>query len=250
MESCNDKADFKTTYFYCREGPDDTTTCIGILKGLISQMIYHCDDLVPSCHEKLNAMPELTLTTESTAKSLLELFCRTIPKQFIVIDGLDECKEEQRANVLRILTAIVKACDEISNCGKPRLLCISHKLGDIGRCLAEASSIEIQNANHEDIEAFVFHKMEMLKVKFDLGHEPELTDQLQNFILINANGNFPFQSHANCFEYIPVAYIIHLSIGMFLYAKLVMDNLDDCCDRKTFKEEISSSVFPTGIEEA
>lgn len=225
VESCTDNSDFDTTYFYCREGHDITTTCIGILKGLIAQMVNHCDDLIPTCHDKMNTTSDLTLTTESTAKHLLELFCKTIPKQFIVIDGLDECEEKQRAIVLRTLTSIVKACDEISNCGKPRLLFISRKLGDIETSLAGASSLEIRDANRKDIEAFVRHKIEQVIGKFDLGEEPGLTDQLQELVLI-------------------------YSSGMFLYAELVMNNLIDCYDRGTFEEEISSAVFPQGIEQA
>lgn len=37
---------------------------------------------------------------------------------------------------------------------------------------------------------------------------------------------------------------------MFLYAVLVMENLDKCFDRNAFDEEISKAVFPTGIEQA
>lgn len=197
-----ENTDFKTTYFYCREGHSDTTTCIGILKGLISQMVIHCDDLVPFCHDKLNTTPDLTLTTQSQAKQLLELSCKTIPKQFIIIDGLDECEKSQRKNLLEILTAIVKACDEMSNCGKPRILFISRKLGDIERYLAEASWMEIRNANRKDIEAFVCHKMEILKGKFDLGQEPELTGPLQEFILIHASGTSPrHRPFEYCSEY-------------------------------------------------
>lgn len=190
MESCTDISDFDTTYFYCRDGDATTTTCIGILKGLVAQMVNHCDDLVPICHDKMNTTSDLTLTTESTTKQLLELFCKTIPKQFIVIDGLDECEEKQRAIVLRILTSIVKACDEISNCGKPRLLFTSRKLGDIERSLAEASSLEIRNANRKDIEAFVRHKMEQAIGKFDLGEARglQVTNQLQEFVLIYSSG--------------------------------------------------------------
>lgn len=131
--------DFKTTYFYCREGHVGATTCTGILKGLIAQMVNHCEDLVPTCHDELSKMSETILTSEDTAKKLLDLFCKIIPKQFIVIDGIDECEEMQRSNLLRIVTTIVKACDESPSCGKPRVLCISRKLGDIGRNLSEAS---------------------------------------------------------------------------------------------------------------
>lgn len=192
IESCMENTNFKTTYFYCRDNHDATTTCMGIFKGLIGQMVLHCEDLVPTCHDKLNTTGDMTLTTETVAKQLLELFCKTIPKQYIIIDGLDECEEKQRTTFLRELTTIVKACNEdpSTSCGKPRVLCVSRKIGDIERSLAEASWLEIKNANHKDIEAFVCYKLGELEGKFDLGQEPGLTGHLQQRIIIHANSMF------------------------------------------------------------
>ncbi|ROW00049.1 hypothetical protein VPNG_08321 [Cytospora leucostoma] len=226
VDDCTETPEFKTTYFYCRYGDNTTTSCNGILKGLIAQMINHCDELVPFCQERMKATADSTLTTEALAKQILEVSFKRIPKQFIIIDGLDECDPTQRGNLLRILTALVKVCDEQSNYGKPRVLLTSRNLGDIQNSLAEATWMEIQrDDNREDLEVFLRLKMERLIQKFDLSQEPALTDELMKRTLVYAS-------------------------GMFLYAELVMRNLEDCYDRKTFREEISNSVFPTGIEQA
>lgn len=140
----------------------------------------------------MSTTSDLTLTTEDMAKQLLELLCKSIPKQFIIIDGLDECDQTQRGNALKIINSIVKVCDETSNLGKPRVLFVSRKLGDIERSLADAIHMEIaRNDNCEDIEVFVHHRTEHLREKFDLGEEPHLTREVQELTLIHANGTSP-----------------------------------------------------------
>ncbi|KAJ4414373.1 hypothetical protein N0V82_007981 [Gnomoniopsis sp. IMI 355080] len=128
-----------------------------------------------------------TLVTESLAKKLLKLFCEEIPKQYIIIDGLDECRPAERQGLLDILTVIVKNCDGKSNLGKPRLLIVSQKLGDIEKSLGEANTMEFTRGdNREDIENFVIQRSDELKAKFDL--ELELNRQINEFTLEYAHG--------------------------------------------------------------
>lgn len=193
VESCKDISGFKTSYFYCQNGYDSTTTCNSILKGLVHQMINHCDALVPFCHDKMNRTGESTLTTEDLAKQLLEQICKEIPKQFIIIDGLDECDQAQRGNLLKVLTAIVKVCDETLDSGKPRLLIVSRKLGDIEHYLAEANWMEIRrHDNRQDIEAFVRYKKGPLQAKFALSQQ--VTDDLETATNLYAEGIYTIRT--------------------------------------------------------
>lgn len=150
-------------------------------------MIIHEEALVPYCHDEMMKSGDLTLVTEELAKKLLQIFCTTIPQQYIIIDGLDECLPKSRQNLVKILVSVVKTCDQKSNSGKPRLLIVSQKLYDIEKSLAEANWMEFRRVdNRNDIKRFVTKRVEELKATFDL--ETELAEQLQAFTTEYAHG--------------------------------------------------------------
>lgn len=150
-------------------------------------MVWHDEASVPYCYDEMNTSRDSTLVTEELAKKLLKMFCERILKQYIIIDGLDECLPAERQNLVRILTGIVKTCDEKPDLGKPRLLIISQNLGDIARSLAEANSMEFRREdNRLDIKQFVHKRAEELKDRFDL--KVELADQIKEFTLDFAHG--------------------------------------------------------------
>lgn len=155
-------------------------------------MVRHDEALVPYCYDEMNTSRDSTLVTEELAKKVLKVFCERILKQYIIIDGLDECTPAERQNLVRILTGIVKTCDEKSHLGKPRLLIISQNLGDIERSLDEANSMEFRREdNRLDIKQFVHKRAEELKDRFDL--KVELADQIKEFTLEFAHGQItPF----------------------------------------------------------
>lgn len=150
-------------------------------------MVRHEEALVPYCHDEMNTSRDSTLVTEALTEKLLKVFCETIPKQYIIIDGLDECPPAERQNLVRVLKGIVKTCDENSHLGKPRLLIVSQNLGDIQKSLAEANSMELRhNDNWLDIKQFVYKSAEELKGRFEL--EMELAQQIKEFTLEFAYG--------------------------------------------------------------
>lgn len=150
-------------------------------------MIQHHEDLIPYCHEEMKKSADSILTTESLAKKLLQVFCETIPKQYIIVDGLDECTPETRQSLIRALLNIVENCDKNPHIGKPRLLIVSQKLGAIEKSLAKASWMEFgREDNREDIKQFIHKNVEELKRDLDLGGD--IAARIQDFTLEYANG--------------------------------------------------------------
>lgn len=152
-------------------------------------MIQHSEDLIPFCHDEMNKSGESTLVTEALAKKLLQIFCERIPKQYIIVDGLDECSPASRQSLVKILTEVVDTCDRNSNLGKPRLLIVSQRLGDIEKSLMTANSMEFgREDNRGDIKQFVQLRAKELKRNFDL--EVELTARIEEFTLEYAHGGY------------------------------------------------------------
>lgn len=130
-------------------------------------MLNHRSVLVPYCYSKMHGSQDSTLITEGSAEQLFEMLCREIDKQYIIIDGLDECRIEQRRILLHILTRTVQKCDEKLDWGSPRLLVVSHKLGDIEDAMKIGYALELRrDDNRKDIKAFATNEISRLRAKF------------------------------------------------------------------------------------
>ena len=156
IEACLQDSSSTTAYFYCKENDPEKNTCISIFRGLLSQLLNRCQDLIPYCHDKYRTSGELNLTTIKLAGQLLKLCCEILPKLYIIIDGLDECDSDQRKLVLSFLTETVVHCDKDHNPGRLRVLLVSQDFLDIAKALQAAPILKLTaEDNKNDITAYV-----------------------------------------------------------------------------------------------
>lgn len=138
------------------------------MKGLLSQTICQCRHLVPFFHDKYLARGELTLTSTSLAEQLLDLSCQEIQKQYIIIDGLDECEASERKRVLSFFNSRVERYDS-KDPGKVRVLFVSQGYDDIANALTTASVITLgPDDNESDIRSFVHRSTVNIQQKHEL----------------------------------------------------------------------------------
>jgi hypothetical protein len=149
--------------------------------------LNHCRELIPYCYEKYLSSGELNLTSPGLAEQLLKLFFEKIPKQFIIIDGLDECKPAQRKLVLSFLTSMVDRCDEREP-GKLRVLFVSQDFPDIKKSLQTASVMKLTpEDNKDDIVAYVHDWSKKIREKYYLNDEQ--VEFIQESTLIRSQGS-------------------------------------------------------------
>jgi len=73
---------------------------------------------------------------------------------YIILDGLDECSEQQRSGILDIVTKIISGCTAV------RIMVSSRRVSDIEVSVGEiAQIIEIEDGSREDIKKFVKLKL-------------------------------------------------------------------------------------------
>ena len=110
-----------------------------------------------------------------------------LPKQFIIIDGLDECNQAQRKLVLSFLTSMVDRCDEREP-GKLRVLFVSQDFPDIGKAFQTADIMKLTpEDNKNDIKAFVHDWSKKIKEKHYLNDEQ--IESIQEPTLIRSQGS-------------------------------------------------------------
>ena len=223
IEDCLKNTAFETTYFYCKHAETEKNTSMAIFRGLLSQLIFQNKLLLPHCYEKTLAKGELTLSSAVTAQNLLELFLDCSSKQYMVIDGLDECSAIERKLVLAFFNGISRKLDS-KDPGKFRILFVSQDEDDINTALKNATWVSLAPGN-------IKHDLQIFTRKWsdDIGQKFHLDTREIDYI-----------AELTCYR----------ADGMFLFAKLVLTNLYEQPSKDELLREMDPSRFPQGLEQA
>jgi hypothetical protein len=230
--------EYVVAFFYCTNSNTQTTTCIAVIRGLIGQLLLHQPDLIPHFYEKLTKSGDTVLTSMQQARSFFELLCDASTRVALVIDGLDECTPAERKALLDYVISRVEVAESTVS-GKLRVLFVSQQEGDIRSRLSSATVLTVgHDNNHEDISKYVEHRMIPIERKFEL--EPAMKDRVGLWICSNAAGRYIW----------PAKELPNVSPGMFLLAKLILDNLLEQPTKELFNEELVDGVFPEDLKGA
>lgn len=193
VDECKNVPLSSTCFFYCREDDYPNCSAVDIMRALIDQLLVQHSDLLPPCYTRRTTSGEPTLRSFSLAIKMLEDLCLSLPKVFIVIDGLDEYAQAERKQALEILLSIVSQCEALDT-GKLRLLVVSQEYLDIRRTFFGAGTaklaprvVQVSHADNEsDITVFVRSWVDKVAVKFELDNS--ITEYLINLTVVNAKG--------------------------------------------------------------
>ncbi|KAB8225072.1 hypothetical protein BDV33DRAFT_164515 [Aspergillus novoparasiticus] len=221
IETCLEDSSSVTCYFYCKEKVKSRNSAIAVLRGILLQLARQHRELIPYCYAKIKSSGSLMLSDLSTANGILEVFCERIPRLNVVIDGVDEC-EEQRKDLIDIFRILVRK-NEIYAKGKLRVLFLSRPMNEVKNALPEAEMLALEpEHNRQDIQKYCERrKREFQKFGFD-------NEYLKDVVQI----------------------ICTRADGMFLFAKLVMNNLKEQPTREDFRIETTAAILPREIDQA
>jgi hypothetical protein len=209
------------------------------------------DDLLPSFYTRRTSSGDASLRSLHVAKKLLDDCCYIVPKLFLVVDGLDECEPTDRRETLETLTRLAGECN-VNEPGKLRILVVSQQYPDIQRafqsCGANKLAPKIIALSEEDVEgdirAYVRIWIDKIANKNASDENPfsdDMMEYLRSLTLVNAKGK--------CFC-VNMRNITKNDVGMFLYAKLVLENLFALNTREKVFDAIKRENFPQGLKEA
>lgn len=163
---------YHTAYFYCKHDDPDTLTSASILKALLMQQLCWRSDLVPWFAEQRRSSGEPILSSDKLAKSLFATTCKGSERQYIIIDGIDECSSDQRASLLAFLSSVVTDRDT-NEPGKLRVLVVSQHEKDIRRLLGNATEVSLSEAQNsrrhqKDIDFYVSQRAKEIYQRFKI----------------------------------------------------------------------------------
>lgn len=173
------------SYFYCHCGQE--AEAVTVLAGLLIQLIRHLPD---------TSSNEPVLSSITMIKRLWKAIAFKLPKQYIVVDGLDECEPGQRKVIVECLWELINHCctDEP---GRVRVLFVSRDYADIRRTLHSAPrptfpprEISISPADNEaDIRTYTKQWIDKIARKYAPLIE-DTVEYLTNLAVARAQGMF------------------------------------------------------------
>lgn len=153
-------------FFYCKYQDEQKKTFRSIARAFLAQLLSQNEDLLPYLYDQCSVTGAVSLVSSEMCKELLEIALKTMPKTFIIIDGLDECDMVERKTILSFLTSVIEKSDTPA---KLRGLFISQDENDIRKHLRLAAALRLtENHNKRDIESFATKWSLQIQNKFEI----------------------------------------------------------------------------------
>ena len=147
---------------------DDTggNTEAAIIRSLLYQLCRANQSLIPEVNKEYDDRQNRSLLL-NTWGNLLETFICRSERVYIILDGLDECNEIERKQLLRTVLGFRQ------NCSNLHVLIASRKEVDIRQELAtECETLIVEEKNRTDIKRFVTREINDLWKKIKHIAEP------------------------------------------------------------------------------
>ncbi|KAF8852553.1 hypothetical protein BDZ45DRAFT_807386 [Acephala macrosclerotiorum] len=208
-------------FFYCRDKDEERNTFASVAKAMLVQLLRQNPTILPFLYDECLKMAKPTLSTSEDCIKLLSTVFQIAPQILIILDGIDECVQKERSKMLKFFTSnTINA----GHPGKVRCLFISQELSDIKGALHPAHTIRLAKEDSErDIRNFTVEWALEIQQHFKLPDWDK--ERIIELVCVGAE-------------------------GMFLYARLVLQNLRDQESLDYVYKELHHDTFPGGFEQA
>lgn len=168
VEKARQIPDVQVAFFYCKTSDPLRNTFIAIAKSILVQILCQNKNFLSYLYERSSVSGESCLETLKLAKELLQTALTSAGNVFLIIDGLDECPQDEKRTIVSWFKATIDNINE-SDPGGLRCLFVSQDDGEIRRLCISVPEIKItSDDNKVDIEFYVSHKEIDLRKKFGL----------------------------------------------------------------------------------
>jgi hypothetical protein len=215
------KDELTLAYFYCRDQDTQRNKFPNVAKAMLSQLLQQNPEILAYLYDECLKSVKVTLASPQDCVKLLNTVLQAVPKTFIVIDGIDECEQKERRAILNFFVSAINDCE----LGKIRGLFISQELSDIKTALHNPETLSL-NEEHSrvDIKNYATRRAADIQERFKL-----MSDEARDHI---------------------VKLVCDGHDGMFLFAKLVLENLFGQQSLEDVYKEMRRDIFPQGFEQA
>jgi hypothetical protein len=233
------KKSHRTIFVFASDSNRQSLTALSVIQSLIFQIVVNNKDLQTVLVE--SSEQDLKSNT-SNASDLLKSLLLSAGQTYIVIDGLDEIEESERQILLQKLEIVVKDCNEL------KILIFSRAEDDIAKALGKnTKSIRVDQKNMGSIQSYIDSRSQewMSRCNFDVGIESEVLSLLSP-LSERSKGRYGGIRLRGPDKYAELTFLP--SQGMFLYARIVLDNLEQVHGINEVRRELKA--LPTDLNDA
>ncbi|KZL74295.1 NACHT domain protein [Colletotrichum tofieldiae] len=205
----------QTCFIFATYARQHNTTARSILQSLIFQLASSNKDL----QSVLIHSDERELATSTKCVSaLFKTFLKAAGPTYLVLDGLDEIERSERTILLQLIVEL-KVFPEI------KILITSRPEDDIAKVLdLQASGIRVDKCNSESLKSYIDQRTHAWMQDADFDQEAQC--QIQSLLS-------PLIKRAN---------------GMFLFVRIVLDNVESLNDFREIQRELRA--LPLNLHDA
>jgi hypothetical protein len=215
------KDELSLAYFYCRDQDGQRNKFTGVAKAMLSQLLQQNPQILSYLYDECLRSGKVTLASQQECVRLLNTVLQPVPKTFIVIDGIDECEQKERRAILNFFVSAINDCEP----GKIRGFFISQELHDIKTGLHNPETLLLnEDSSKTDIKNYAIRRAADIQERFK-----QMPDEVRDHI---------------------VQLVCDGHDGMFLFAKLVLENLYGQQNLEEVYMEMRPDTFPHGFEQA
>ena len=208
-------------YFYCRDQDGQRNKFPSVAKAMLAQLLQQNPDILAYLYDECLRSAKVTLASPQDCVKLLSAVLQAVPQSFIIIDGIDECEQKERRAILNFFVSAINNCEP----GKLRGFFISQELNDIKAALHNPETLRLNEEHSKlDIRNYAVKQASDIQERFRL-----MPDEARDHI---------------------VQLVCDGSDGMFLFAKLVLENLYGQQNLEDVYNEMRHDVFPHGFDQA
>lgn len=172
-------------FFYCKHDDERRSSFIVVARSILAQILYQNPQLLPYFHEK--ACIGAVLSSPEIADEMLHTALNSCEMAYLIIDGLDECKEAERNKISKRFLGIIEALPP-ANMDSIRCLFVSQDDGPARKTLGHLPTIKITTENKEDLKDYAAVWHQKLEAKF--GSLRSNKSHIGNIISARAQGTF------------------------------------------------------------
>lgn len=232
--------------FYFEHIQSGKTLMVDMLLSFIEQFLQQDDAIVDDLHETVLPARPSDLGSGPWLEDVATRIIMAQKRCYIVVDGLDECALDQRQRIIQWLKTIVSKSKTSKIVVKA--LVSGQRDGVIDAMLQDCActiKLDDQVSHHRDIENYSSSVLIQIKERFpDLEDEEEILQRLDPSRIKEVSKgieNPPGCSHTQV--------IAKTETGMFMYAKVVLDNYLSQTSIYELEQEVERE-YPNGLDEA
>lgn len=234
-------------YFYFKHMHEDKRNLNDMMRSILSQVIDQDPSLLDYVYKRIC---ETSRVSSEQVKELVQIVIRSARLCFLVVDGLDECVRDESSRtseaekVIKWLVELT-ATSPNAQASDFRVLISSQRDGVIEEKLKVYPTLQLEKLqpHDDDIERYV--RMQAREIS-DTFPDSEATNEhkIVEKVTTAARGKY---LHSITLQVL----VTRLpSQGMFLYAKVVLENLLDQTSVFDFETELQDNNFPKELEQA